>query len=110
MKRSLQINVELASPDDFIPVTDNWKSNSSFIGQYGNLSVYHFDFTAQALSKIERGHPKDLLDVRQMLQRGLTSKEQLAAMLSAIRPRIRRYPAVDEEAFANRVEAFLKEL
>jgi len=110
LKKSLQINVELASPDDFIPVTQDWKSRSLFIAQYGDLSVYHFDFTAQALSKIERGHPKDLLDAREMLRRGLTSKPLLATMLLAIRPFIRRYPALDEDDFVRRIEAFLQEV
>lgn len=109
LKKSLQINVELASPDDFIPVPADWKSNSPFVGQYGELSVYHFDFTAQALSKIERGHPKDLLDVREMLRRGLTSKDQLFTMLQAIRPLVRRYPAIDEETFVSRIESFVRE-
>ena len=109
LKKSLQINVELASPSDFIPVAANWKSNSPFIGQYGDLSVHHFDFTAQALSKIERGHPKDLLDVQEMLRRGLTTREQLLAVLEAIRPLIRRYPAIDEEAFVRRIEGFVRE-
>lgn len=109
LKKSLQINVELASPDDFIPVTANWKSNSPFVGQYGQLSVHHFDFTAQALSKIDRGYPKDLLDVKEMLRRGLTSPTQLLAMLQAIRPLVRRYPAMDEDAFVRRIESFVRE-
>ena len=109
LKKSLQINVELASPDDFIPVTKDWKSNSPFVGQYGDLSVHHFDFTAQALSKLERGHPKDLIDVQEMLRRGLTSRQQLAATLAAIRPLVKRYPAIEEETFVRRIETFLRE-
>ena len=108
LKKSLQINIELASPDDFIPVADNWKSNSPFVGQYGDLSVYHFDFTAQAMSKIEREHPKDLIDVKEMLSRGLTSREKLAATLATIRPLIKRYPAIDEETFVRQIEDFLR--
>jgi hypothetical protein len=110
LKKSLQINVELASPDNFIPVPQDWKNHSPFVGQYGDLSVYHFDFTAQALSKIERAHPKDLLDAREMLRRGLTSKPQLAAMLLAIRPFVKRYPALDEDDFVRRIEAYLREV
>ena len=70
LKKSLQINVELASPDDFIPVPQDWKNQSPFVGQYGDLSVYHFDFTAQALSKIEKGKVgfKDLEAI--MLKKG----------------------------------------
>lgn len=110
LKKSLQINVELASPDDFIPVTLDWKDRSPFVGRYGDMSVYHFDFTAQALSKIERGHPKDLLDAREMLRRSLTSKPLLTTMLLAVRPFIRRYPALDEDEFIRRIEAFLREV
>jgi hypothetical protein len=110
LKRSLQINVELASPDDFIPVTTHWKDQSPLVGQYGDLSVHHFDFTAQALAKIERGHPKDLLDVREMLHRGLTSRPRLAAMLVEIQPSIRRYPALDEDDFVRRIDAYLREI
>jgi len=110
LKNSLQINVELASPDDFIPVTPDWKNRSPFVGQYGDLSAYHFDFTAQALSKIERGHPKDLLDAREMLRRGLTSKPLLTTMLLAVRPLLKRYPALHEDDFVRRIEAFLREV
>lgn len=108
LKRSLEINVELASPDDFVPVPTNWKENSPFIGQFGNLSVYHFDFTAQAISKLERGHPKDLIDVRAMISRGLTSKQRVLDMVQMVLPMIRRYPAIDEDTFARRIEEFFK--
>jgi hypothetical protein len=43
-------------PDDFIPVPDGWQDRSAFIAQEGLLSFRHFDFVAQALAKIERGH------------------------------------------------------
>ena len=56
LKESLQINVELAAPIDFIPVADGWEDRGRFIAQEGRLAFYDFDLTAQALSKIERGH------------------------------------------------------
>ena len=42
------------------------------MGRFGGLEVFHTDFALQALSKIERGSPQDLDDVRAMLDRGLT--------------------------------------
>ena len=51
-----------------------------------------------------------MLDVREMLRRGLTSRQQLAAMLAEIRPSIRRYPALDEEDFIARIDAYLREI
>ena len=33
IKERLQINIELASPDDFIPVREGWEDRSPFIAQ-----------------------------------------------------------------------------
>lgn len=70
IKESLNINVELASPDQFIPVKDGWPDRSPFIGQEGLLSFHHFDLYAQALAKIERGHETDRKDVAALIERG----------------------------------------
>jgi hypothetical protein len=107
LKRSLHIHVELAAPSDFLPPLNQWRERSRFIGKYGQLEVYHYDFLSQALSKLERGHAKDLLDVTQMLQRHLVTREELLAQTEAIRPALKRYPAVDEESFVRRVREFL---
>jgi len=107
LKRVLQINVELAAPSDFLPPLKDWRERSRFIGKYGQLEIYHYDFVSQALSKLERGHAKDLLDVTEMLRRKLATPEELLAHAEDIRPAIRRYPAVDEESFLRRVKEFL---
>ena len=107
LKRTLQIHVELAAPSDFLPPLKEWRERSRFIGKYGQLEVYHYDFVSQSLSKLERGHTKDLLDVTEMLRRKLVTPEELLAHLEAIRPEINRYPAVDEESFVRRVKEFL---
>jgi len=60
LKESLDLNVELASPDHFIPVKDDWAERSAVVGQEGRLTFHHFDLYAQALAKIERGHVQDL--------------------------------------------------
>jgi hypothetical protein len=107
LKRALQINVELAAPSDFLPPLSQWRERSRFIGKYGRLEVYHYDFVSQALSKLERGHSKDLLDVTEMLRRKLATSEELLAHAEAIRLAIPRYPAVDEESFLRRVKEFV---
>jgi hypothetical protein len=63
LKESMRLNIELAAPDDFIPVREGWADRSPFVAQEGQLSFHHFDFAAQALAKIERGHAQDLDDV-----------------------------------------------
>jgi len=40
LKDELQINVELASPADFIPVQPGWKGRSVFVAREGRLSFW----------------------------------------------------------------------
>jgi hypothetical protein len=104
LKEQLAINVELASPIDFIPVRDGWHDRSPFVAQEGPLTFRHFDLTAQALAKIERGHVQDIGDVRMMLERRLVEAAALRAEFEAIRPHLYRYPAIDPNAFADALD------
>ena len=54
LKEELDVNLELASPEQFVPPLPGWEGRSEFIGQFGVITAYHFDFYTQALSKIER--------------------------------------------------------
>ena len=93
-----------AAPDHFIPVADRWEIRSPFVRQIGALRICHYDFTAQALSKIERGHQRDMLDVAAMLSRALVSKQGLRQAFAAIEPLLYRYPAIDPETFRRAVD------
>lgn len=104
LKERLQINVELASPDQFIPVPDGWEDRSPFIVQEGRLAFHHFDLYAQALAKVERGHAQDLADVDEMLRRGMIEPEGAIEYFVRIEPRLYRYPAVDGASFRQAVE------
>ena len=103
LKESLDINVELASPDDFVPVREGWADRSPFVAQEGPLTFHHFELVSQALAKIERGHAQDVTDVHTMLERGLISAEQLRTEFDAIAPNLYKYPAIDPAAFARAV-------
>jgi hypothetical protein len=50
LKEELQINVELASPGDFIPELPGWRERSPFIVREGRLSFHHYDFNAGRIS------------------------------------------------------------
>jgi len=104
LKEELQINVELASPDQFIPVKDGWEDRSPFVAREGRVSFHHFDLYAQALSKIERGHAQDEEDVRELLRRGLVERAALRAYFDAIAPHLYRYPALDPVWFRRAVD------
>ena len=108
LKERLQINVELASPDLFIPVPGNWADHSPWVFTEGHLIVRHFDLTAQAVSKLERGHARDLVDVREMLDRGLVSPGAIRAYLDEVEPEWYRYPAVDPGRLGRMVDDFLR--
>lgn len=109
IKETLHLNVELASPDDFIPVREGWADRSPFIAKEGDLSFHHFDLVAQALAKIERGHTQDRADVVEMLHRGLVDRAGLRSAFEAIVPRLYRYPAIDPAAFRRALQAVLAE-
>lgn len=107
LKEKLAINIELASPDQFIPEVPGWQDRSAFIAREGRLSFYHYDFYSQALAKIERSFAKDLEDVRQMIARGLVDRGELRRRFEQIEPELYRYPAIDPAGFRKALEAFL---
>jgi hypothetical protein len=108
IKDHLEVNIELAAPDQFIPEIPGWEGRSLFITREGRLSFYHYDFYAQALSKIQRGHAQDLSDVREMMARGLVERGELWRRFEQIEPNLYRYPAIDPAAFRRTVEEAIK--
>lgn len=108
LKESIDINIELASPDDFIPPLPGWRERSPFIARHDRLDFHHFDFFSQALSKIERGHGRDLADVAAMLQRGLIERGALWRYFEAIEPELIRYPAIEPSVFRDSVLAVVQ--
>ncbi len=109
LKESLQVNVELASPDQFIPELPGWQERSVFVRQIGKLSVFHFDLYSQALAKIERGHAKDLADVGAMFDDQLIEPGRLLELFGEIEPKLYRFPALDPARFRQAVEEFLED-
>lgn len=106
IKERLHINVELASPADFVPALPGWEDRSPFIAQEGPLSFHHFDFYTQCLSKLERGHRKDRADVESMLRDGLVDVDRLRALFAEVEDSLYRYPAIDAAALRRAVESF----
>ncbi|MEX2153120.1 MAG: DUF6036 family nucleotidyltransferase [Gemmatimonadaceae bacterium] len=104
LKESLEINVELASPLDFIPVPPGWEDRGIFIAEMGRVRFYHFDSYAQALAKVERGHGQDLADVRVMLERKLVEPAKALDYFAQIEPQLYRFPAIDPASFRRAVE------
>ncbi|MEP6622376.1 MAG: DUF6036 family nucleotidyltransferase [bacterium] len=105
LKERLQLNVELASPDQFIPVPPGWELRSPVISRIGRVTIHHYDFCAQALAKIERGHDRDLADVDAMLAHGLIDAGQVRAQFAQMEPHLYRFPSIDPSSFRSAVDA-----
>lgn len=109
LKERFSVNVEFVSPAHFIPVPDGWEERSIYVAHSGHVSVYHFDLYAQALAKLERGHQRDLADVRAMFERNLIDASRLTAYFEAVVPSLYKYPAIDPADFREAVNAFVHE-
>ncbi len=95
IKDQHSVNVELASPADFIPELPGWRDRCLFIARHGEVDFYHYDPYAQALAKIERGHARDRLDVNEMIDRGLVERIQLLDLFQRIENELIRFPSID---------------
>jgi hypothetical protein len=104
LKDELRINVELASPADFIPVPAGADSRAMYVSTEGALTVYHYDLYSQALAKVERGHDRDLADVAAMIRSGLVSPARALQYLAEIEPQLYRFPTIDPGEFRRRAE------
>jgi hypothetical protein len=104
LKEELEVNIERASPADFIPVPPGWAERSPLVRRVGRLTFHHFDPTAQALSKAERGHVLDLRDVADLLASGLVTAAGARAQFERIEPLLYRFPAIDPRSFRAAVE------
>ncbi len=104
LKELLQVNVEIASPADFIPVPPGWEDRGTFIAQVQRVAFYHFDLYAQALAKVERAHRQDLADVREMIGRGLIDRGRAIEYFARVEPDLYRFPAIHAPSFRRAVE------
>ena len=85
LKDELEVNVELASPDHFIPALPGWHERSLFIANHGLIEFFHYDPYGQALAKLQRGHDRDLLDAQSFLRQGLIQMDRLRELFFLIR-------------------------
>jgi hypothetical protein len=112
LKFLLGINVELASPADFIPLPPSWVTMSPYVGRYGRFDVFYFDFYSLALSKIARGQTRDLQDVALLAQHGLIQQAPLEAAYQQILPQLGtgRFFNIDPTQFAQKFAAMVANL
>jgi hypothetical protein len=108
LKDELRVNVEFASPADFLPIPAGWEERSIFAAREGRLTFSHFDPYSQALAKLERAHAQDLVDVHELVGRGFVERSRARLYFDEIEPQLYRFPAIDARAFRRRVEEALR--
>ena len=100
----MQIRIELAAPGDLIPLPAQCMTQARYVGRYGSVDVFYFDFYSLALSKIARGADRDLMDVKLLLQQKVITLEGLDATCREVLPRIGNPPHLNPnlQRFAER--------
>ncbi|MCF6313664.1 MAG: hypothetical protein L3J39_14560 [Verrucomicrobiales bacterium] len=109
LKDSFPINIELASPDLFIPPLPDWKQRSIFIAQHGNIDFYHYDLYSQALAKLERAHPRDLDDVENMHDHHLIKSPLLLDLFTQIEDDLKKYPTIEASALRTTIHQWCEQ-
>ena len=108
VKERLELNIEFARPEDFVPPLAGSRDRHVFIQAIGRVSFYHYDPYAQLLSKVVRGFSRDLEDARMFLQSGMVDAERFRSLVEAIpETAYAKYPAIARAAVSEAVEAFL---
>jgi hypothetical protein len=110
LKNELKINVEPASPGDFIPVPPGVFARSRYVRTYGRVSVYYYDLPTTIISKLARGAERDLADVEELIRSGDVSWADVEATWAEIRPSPRGWLRHDPIAVERQIEAMRRRL
>ncbi|MCK5405995.1 MAG: hypothetical protein KAJ37_01015 [Candidatus Krumholzibacteria bacterium] len=110
IKERLNINIEFARPEDFVPPLKGTTNRHVFIDTVGAITFYHYDPYAQLLSKVVRGFQRDLDDAREFISSGIVDPRKLRSLVAAIPDSAyARYPSVSRGGIENAIETFLME-
>ncbi len=75
----------------------------SFVGEFGNLTVYVFDPYTIALSKLDRGFDTDIEDILFLAQRQLITVETLADVVETAVTKAKQF-GLDPTAMRQRLQ------
>lgn len=106
LREALSLNIEFASPTQFIGWLPGGVERRASIELIGRITFLHEDLYTQALAKVARGIEHDVADVQAMLQAGLIRPERAWELFEQIVSRLYRFP-VDPGRFREQmVNAF----
>ena len=92
LKHGLNMNIEFASPGDFIPLPHSWETRSEFIGRYEKVDAFYFDWYSIALSKMQRANRQDVGDVQMLVRNGYVDGKELDVLYQDVLAKIGRAP------------------
>lgn len=111
IKERLQLNIEFARPEDFVPPLEDSEARHVFIETVGRVSFYHYDPYAQLLSKVVRGFARDLGDARALVTSGMVKPDRFRSMVEGIpESAYSKYPRLSRQGVRSAVEDFLSSL
>jgi hypothetical protein len=111
IKERLNINIEFARPEDFVPPLKGSASRHVFIEAIGSITFHHYDPYAQLLSKVTRGFKRDIEDAREFVNSGLVDVPKLRSLVATIPDSaFARYPALSRAGVESALNAFLATL
>lgn len=84
IKEALRVNIELSSPEQFVPALAGSADRHLFVESVGRVSFFHFDPYMQLLAKIVRGFEHDLLDASRFIDDGLVDVARFLALVREI--------------------------
>jgi hypothetical protein len=70
LKEELDVNVEPASPADFLPIPPSVLDRSRFVERHGKVDVYYYHLPTLVIAKAARGLELDLADAEQLVRTG----------------------------------------
>jgi len=109
IKERLQLNIEFARPEDFVPALAGSASRHVFIETVGKVSFYHYDPYAQLLSKVVRGFDRDMLDASSFVSSGMVDPKRFRSLVNGIpEAAYAKYPALSRRAVLEAMDDFLK--
>ena len=108
IKDRLDLNIEFARPEDFVPSLTGSDTRHVFIETVGRVSFYHYDPYAQLLSKVVRGFDRDMQDAINFVESGMVDALRFRTLVAAIPDAAyAKYPALSPHAVLSAVDNFV---
>jgi hypothetical protein len=110
IKERLNVNVEFARPEDFVPPLRGTPNRHVFVETVGSIAFYHYDPYAQLFSKVVRGFQRDLDDAREFVRSGMVDPQRLKTLVASIPDSAyAKYPNLTRAGVEAAIDAFLTE-